>query len=47
VRTTTFFWIYWHVSHSCVSSTTTSFLSHAQAEQEHTPYISECSFKEQ
>jgi len=46
VRTTTFFWIYWHVSHSPVSSSTNP-LSHEHAEQEHTPYISECSCKEQ
>ena len=38
VHTTAFFWIYWHASHSSLQS---------QLLQEHTPYISECSFKEQ
>jgi len=46
VRTTIFFFLYWHASHSLPSSST-SPLSHVQVEQEHTPYISECSCKEQ
>ena len=33
---------YWQASHSFLLSTTTD-LSHLQSEQEHTPYISECS----